>query len=94
MKVSDINNRNWQLSLGNTGIVTGVDDIRQCIATILTTRKGQDPLRPHFGCGLHDYVDKPVNSAIPKMKKEILSALSAYEKRIKVTRITAEVYSD
>jgi len=57
---------------------------------ILTTRKGTDPLRPHFGCGVFDYIDKPVNTSIPAMKKEILEALRKFEPRIQVVSITAE----
>lgn len=72
-------------------VVEGVDDVRQCIDTILKTRKGEDPLRPHFGCGLFDWIDKPNTTAIPNMKKEILQAIKTYETRIIVTSVNHEI---
>ncbi|MBW7838447.1 MAG: GPW/gp25 family protein [Chitinophagaceae bacterium] len=84
--------KDWQISLEDVGLLkVGLDDIRQCIKIILFTRKGEDPLRPHFGCGISDWLDFPVNMAIPHMKKEILAALRRYEKRIRVRKITHEI---
>lgn len=91
MLVGDIHTQNWQMSLDAPDtVVEGVDDIRQCVDTLLKTRKGEDPLRPHFGCGLFDWIDKPNTTAIPNMKKEILDAITTYETRIIVTGITHE----
>ncbi len=72
-------------------IVTGADDVKQCIGTILLTRKGEDPLRPHFGSRLFDWVDRPVNTAVPNMKKEMLEAIRLFEPRIKVKKITHRI---
>lgn len=95
MNLDQINNKNWQLGLGYPGqVVLGGADIKQCIEIILSTRKGSDPLRPHFGCGLFDYIDQPINTAIPAMKKEILSAIAAYEPRVIVTKIVATAHGD
>lgn len=92
MNVRDIHTINWQLSLNSPGsIVTGMDDVRQCVDVILKTRKGEDPLRPHFGCGLFDWISKPNTAAIPNMKKEILEALRLYEPRITVQKIGHEL---
>lgn len=91
MKLSDIHTTNWQLGLTTTAPALDVEDINQSISIILLTRKGADPFRPHFGCGLLDYIDKPAQTALPRMKKEILEAIRAYEPRIKVKKIIAEV---
>lgn len=88
MELKDIHTKHWQLGF-TADVVTDIDDIKQCIDTILQTRKGSDPLRPHFGCSLMDYIDMPVNRAIPKMKKEILEALREFEPRITITKIEA-----
>lgn len=74
-------------------IVSGADDVRQCIDIILKTRKGEDPLRPHFGCGLWEWLDRPNVTSIPNMKKEILEAIRLYEKRITLQRIEHEILS-
>lgn len=77
----------WSLKLSESGVVQGLEDIQQCIYIILTTQKGTDPTRPEFGCGVFDYIDKPVNIAVPNMKKEIAKAIAIYEPRVKIIRI-------
>lgn len=77
----------WQLGLEQSGIVQGLADIQQCIYIILVTRKGTDPTRPNFGCGVYEYIDKPMNIAVPNMKREIATAIRLYEPRVKIIRI-------
>lgn len=92
MQAAEIHTENWQMDVKTPdNVVLGNDDIRQCIDVILTTRKGEDPLRPHFGCDLWKWIDAPVNSAIPNMKKSMLDSLSEYEKRIKIIGIKSEI---
>ena len=44
--LADIASVDWSLELGIIGsVVHGIDDIDQCIAIILTTPPGADPLR-------------------------------------------------
>ena len=54
---------------------------------IIRTTKGTDPLRPEFGSKVYNYVDAPMNIAVPNIKREILDALELWEKRIKVISI-------
>lgn len=83
---------NYQLSSIGVGVIaTGLSDIRQCIDIILRTIPGSDPLRPLFGSNIYKYVDAPVTTGIPNMKKEIFEALAIWEKRIEVTAITHQV---
>lgn len=81
------------MKLSEPGIVQGLSDIQQCIYIILVTKKGTDPTRPNFGCGIYDYIDKPINIALPNMKREIAEAIAVYEPRVKIIRIlhTVEV---
>jgi hypothetical protein len=86
--MADITSRNWQLDASRIGeVVQGLDDVAQCIQIILETRKGTDPLRPDFGCGIYEYVDKPVNLALPDMLREITNAIATYEQRVNIIRI-------
>lgn len=90
--LNDVVTSDWSLSLQKQGeIVQGIDDIRQCVYIILTTIPGSDPLRPDFGCGIHQRVDKPVNQLAVTGKKDILEALQIWEPRITVLNITATV---
>lgn len=82
----------WQYKLNDLGSVAeGVDDINQCIAVILTNRKGSVPHRPTFGSDIYKYVDYPVNEAIPNIIRETTDAIQLWETRIKTTSITAEI---
>ena len=85
----DIKSSEWGFDIDNLGNVKeGLNDIKQCVYIILTTQKGTDRLRPNFGCSAFDYVDKPVNIAIPNMKKAILDGLNEFEKRIEKIKIS------
>jgi phage baseplate assembly protein W len=92
MLVKDINSKNWAIDINNPSeVVQGLADVNQCIYIILTTVKGSSPLRPEFGCSLWDYVDKPINFAIPNMIREIAAALQEYETRITIDSILYEI---
>lgn len=87
-----IKSSEWAISLNGVGqVVQGLDDIRQCISIILNTRPGTDPLRPRFGVGVFEYIDKPVNIALPNMRKAIIDAIGEFEPRVELTKITASV---
>jgi hypothetical protein len=90
--LQDITSQDWSLSLQSPGeVVQSFADIQQCVYIIMVTQKGTDPLRPDFGCGVYDYIDKPVNIAVPNMKKEILAAIQKYEPRVKIISILHSV---
>lgn len=87
--VSDIRSTDWSLSLTSSNdLVQGVDDIRQCIYTICKTIPGSDPLRPLFGCNIYQFLDKPVNVAIPNAILTIIEAIGMWEPRVEVTAIS------
>jgi phage baseplate assembly protein W len=82
----------FQLStVGAGALAVGVEDVRQCIDIILRSIPGSDPMRPLFGCNAFKYVDKPIDVAVPNVKKEIYEALSLWEPRIEVTSITHQL---
>lgn len=86
--LQDISSKDWSLSTATQGeVVQSLSDIQQCVYIILVTRKGTDPLRPDFGCGIYEYIDKPINIAVPNMKREILFAIQKYEPRVKIISI-------
>ena len=92
VQLKDIRSTEWGFDIDNQGEVKqGLDDIKQCVLIICTTQKGTDPLRPNFGCGAYDYIDSPVNTAIPNIKKAIIDGLSQYETRIENIEITSSI---
>jgi phage baseplate assembly protein W len=88
--VRSIRSVNWQLQLDTFGgIVEDLDDINQCILTILTTPKGSDPLRPEFAMDVMAYVDKPMDVAIPTLVAQAVEALRLWEPRISLISLVA-----
>lgn len=90
--LNEITYVDWQLKLNEIGsIAEGVDDINQCIAIILTTRKGSVPHRPTFGSNIYKYLDYPVNEASPNIIREATDAINLWETRIKLTSLSTEI---
>ena len=72
-------------------VVEGIEDIKQCVRIILTTTKGSDPLRPLFGSDIWQFIDTPINTAIPNIAAEILNALGKWEQRINIKKLIHNV---
>jgi phage baseplate assembly protein W len=73
---------------GSLALARDEDDVRQAISIILSTSPGERPMRPEFGCGVHDYVFDVVDAAtLGRMEAEIRRALERWEPRIDVQRI-------
>lgn len=89
--VNEILAADWSIKLNAPGeVVTGPEDIRQCIDVILNTPIGAVPLRADFGCAAHLELDRPFAEAIPMAKKHIFDAITRWETRAKVTAIAHE----
>ncbi len=88
--LADITSADWSLKLGAIGqVVQGVADVDQCVAIILTTPLGSDPLRPTFGCDIWRYIDHPMSQSLPAIVREVTAALSLWEPRITLVNVTA-----
>lgn len=91
-RIQDINSLHWQPKLGALGaVVTGVDDIDQCIRVILSTPKGADPLRVEFGSDLYLYMDWPIDRATPHVIRESVDAIRRWEPRVEVVTVRPEI---
>ena len=90
--LQDIKSVDWQPKLNEIGsVVEDIDDIDQCIRIILMTRKGSDPHRPEFGSDIWQYIDAPVNVAIPNIIREAMDAINIWETRVQINGITAQI---
>jgi phage baseplate assembly protein W len=86
--LNDIASADWSLKLGEIGtVVQGISDVDQCIAIILTTPRGADPLRPTFGADLWRYIDNPISVAIPSIVREVSAAIAMWEPRVSLQSI-------
>lgn len=94
-ELSEIRSGDWSLSVAAQGeVVEGISDIAQCINIILSTQKGSDPLRPEFGVDIVEYVDKPINSAVPGIIREMIEQVNRWEPRCTIEKITHTIVGD
>lgn len=64
------------------------EDIQESILIILGTSKGERVMRPDFGCGIHDMVFVPINTAtVTSVKSTVTKALTRWEPRIELINV-------
>jgi phage baseplate assembly protein W len=65
--------------------------VEEGIYLVLATAKGERPMLPEFGCGIHDLVFAPNDSAtIALASRSVRQALTAWEPRIDVLDIDVD----
>ena len=73
---------------GGIALARDETDIEQAIELILGTAPGERPMRPEFGCGVHDFVFDSIDaSTIGKMENAIRDALDHWEPRVVVETV-------
>jgi Bacteriophage baseplate protein W len=73
---------------GALALVSGHDDIEQALALILGTAPGERPMRPEFGCAIHDLLFDTIDAAtVGRIETAINAAITRWEPRIEVTAI-------
>jgi len=82
--------RGWGFPLragptGGIGMVDREQEITEAIRLVLGTAPGERPMRPEFGCGIHDLVFAPANSTTAgQASYEVRRSLLRWEPRIDV----------
>jgi hypothetical protein len=77
---------------GRVATVIDEEDVKQSIRIILGTSKGERQMRPGFGCGIHDLVYGPIDTAtIAQIQRDVAEALRLYEARILVTAVEVPI---
>jgi phage baseplate assembly protein W len=73
---------------GGIALASGEVDVDQAIEIILSTAPGERPMRPEFGCGVHDFVFDTIDAATAgRLETEVRRALDRWEPRIVVEDI-------
>jgi phage baseplate assembly protein W len=76
---------------GGMALTAGNHDIEQAIKLILFTSPGERPMRPEFGCRIHDRVFSPINAATAAaIANDVQAALEQWEPRIEVGEVRVE----
>jgi phage baseplate assembly protein W len=77
---------------GAVALAHGETDVEQAIVLILATAPGERPMRPEFGCELHDLVFETVDAAtVGRMEAAVRSALDRWEPRVDVTAVDVDL---
>ena len=87
--------RGWRFPVlpdqGDLAYEEGPEKIRQSIAIILDTEKGERVMRPTFGCGLRRYLMKPNTTATRALiQYDVEQALATWEPRIALTGVRVD----
>jgi phage baseplate assembly protein W len=70
-------------------------DVEQAIRIILSTAPGERPMRPEFGCAVHDCVFERMEAdTLARIDKAVRVALDRREPRIEVEDIAFETRSE
>jgi len=78
--------------LGGLALSSGDADVQEAIDVILGTAPGERPMRPEFGCGIHNHVFSNIDaSTIAKIEVDIREALDRWEPRIEVLDIDPDL---
>ncbi len=73
---------------GSIALVAGDREIVESIRLILATSPGERPMRPEFGCAIHDLVFAPADAATAgRIASEVRVALERWEPRIELTDV-------
>jgi uncharacterized protein len=73
---------------GGIALARDETDVEQAIELILATAPGERPMRPEFGCGVHDLVFDSIDAkTVGKMELAIRDALDRWEPRVVVETV-------
>ena len=73
---------------GGIALARDETDVEQAIELILATAPGERPMRPEFGCGVHDFVFDSIDAkTVGKMELAIRDALDRWEPGVVVETV-------
>ncbi len=88
MDLTEVQSSIFSISLDGQGqIVQGMDHTQQCIKIWLMTRPGEDPLRPEFGCGCAQHIDKPIDTVRGLIINEVITGMKNYFPEIVTNKV-------
>lgn len=80
---------------GGIALVAGERELEEAMRLIIGTAKGERPMRPHFGCGIHDLVfDRADAATAARIEREVEAALARWEPRVQVRSVAVTTAED
>ncbi|MFV2062930.1 MAG: GPW/gp25 family protein [Chloroflexota bacterium] len=92
--------RGWAFPLrtdasGNIALVSADREIEEAIRLIIGTAYGERPMRPDFGCAIHDYVYAGADAATAaQIAHEVRRSLRRWEPRIDLHAVDTTIDQD
>jgi phage baseplate assembly protein W len=80
---------------GSIALVSGEQEIEESIRMVLATAYGDRPMRPEFGCAIHDYVFASIDATTAgQIAYEVRASLRRWEPRIDVQDVKVTIDED
>jgi phage baseplate assembly protein W len=77
---------------GGIALVSGNREIQEAVRLILSTAIGERPMRPDFGCGIHDHVFASADATTAGLiSYEVKRSLARWEPRIRVSDVIVSI---
>jgi len=75
-------------SSGGFALVRRERELEESMRLILGTAPGERPMRPEFGCGIHDYVFAPADATTAgRIAYDVRAALDRWEPRVDIVDV-------
>ncbi|HSL67547.1 MAG TPA: GPW/gp25 family protein [Actinomycetota bacterium] len=76
-------------STGGMALVSREREIEEAVRVVLMTAPGERPMRPEFGCRIHDFIFAPADATTAgRISYEVRRALRRWEPRIDVNEVS------
>ncbi len=77
---------------GGIALVRREQELEESIRLVLGTALGERPMRPEYGCAIHDYVFAPADATTAgRVAYEVRASLERWEPRIEVVDVEVSV---
>ena len=77
---------------GGISLASREREIEEAIRIILATAPGERPMRPEFGCGIHDYVFAPADATTAgRLAAEVKKSLAFWEPRVEIKSVDVSI---
>ena len=77
---------------GSIALSSGNRELEEAIALVLGTAPGERPMRPEYGCAIHDFVFAPADATTAgRIGYEVRASLDRWEPRIEVTDVEVTI---
>lgn len=94
---SDFVGAGWAFPLeldqtGSFALVTDAQEVEQAIRLIIGTAYGERPMRPDFGCAIHDFVFAEANAATgARLVEEVRASIRRWEPRVELDEVLVTI---